>query len=48
MKKIEVWLLEHIALEFDQVSSHYYPTRSEAIRAAINEKLEKMKKELEK
>jgi len=48
MKKIEVWVLEHIANDFDNVSSHFYPTRSEAVRAAINEKLDQMKKELGK
>jgi metal-responsive CopG/Arc/MetJ family transcriptional regulator len=47
LKKFEVWVLAHLAKEFDKYGLQLYPTRSEALRAAISEKTERMKIELE-
>ena len=47
MRKFEVWVPEHIANEFDKRYINFYPTRAEALRAAITEKNDKMKQELE-
>ena len=47
MRKFEVWVPEHIANEFDKLYVYFYPTRAEGLRAAIIEKKDKMKQELE-
>ena len=46
-RKFEVWIPEHIADEFDKLYGFFYTTRAETLRAAVIEKNEKMKQELE-
>ena len=47
LKKFEVWVLVRLGDEFDKYALQLYPTRSEALRAAVMEKTERMKIELE-
>ena len=42
-----MWIPEHIADEFDKLYGFFYTTRAETLRAAVIEKNEKMKQELE-